>query len=140
MSSDIQARLIESTKSLREEFLSRVAIKTFEDVARDAGIYPTDAYNIVNEWRSTHRIISVRHRNAEWYPAFQFDAQGQPRPVIKEILEILHRDAELTDWDIALWFAGDTGWLDGKTPMECLDSHRDHVFRAATQEALRDVD
>lgn len=40
---------------------------------------------------------------------FQFDADGQPLPIIAELLSILNRDPERSEWDNALWFVSDTG-------------------------------
>jgi hypothetical protein len=91
-----------------------------------------------HRWRKQGKIFSVSYGGGDLYPAFQFGDDGYPLPIVAELLEILGRDAERTDWDNALWFAGDSGWLDGKTPVELLQSDPDLVKQAAEQEALRD--
>ena len=64
------------------------------------------------------------------FPAFQFGADGQPRPEIAAVLAQL-RAAGLDDWQAALWFATPTGWLDDRRPVDVLDHEPDAVAAAA---------
>lgn len=86
----------------------------------------------------TGKSVLHRHGGRELYQAFQFGPDGRPLPIVGEFLAILARDKDLTDWDHALWFAGGSGWLDGKAPIELLQSDPEGVKRAAEQEVLRD--
>ena len=133
---DVHQRMIRDTESLRREFLKTVETTTIERVASLAGLADD---SLVKKWRDSAQIFSIKWREVEYFPSFQFGRDGHPLPIIGEVLSILRRDSDLTQWDVALWFAGDTGWLDGKTPIECLETKPDAVKRAALQEALFDT-
>lgn len=134
----VELKVAEMSADLRREFLEQVPLRTSAQVHERAGFPGGNPSQTVHRWRKQGKIFSVNHGGREWYPAFQFGEDGRPRPIIAELLEILHRDTERTDWDNALWFTGDSGWLDGKTPIDLLHSDPDSVKRAAEQEVLRD--
>ena len=108
-------RNIEARDRMIEEFGSR----TPEEVAA-AGI-PAGA------------VLSVRYRDAEVIPGFQFDEHGHPLPVMADVLAIL-RDVR-TPWEIALWFTFANGWLDGDRPVDYLRTQPEEVIAAARREA-----
>lgn len=135
---DVELNVAEMSADLRREFLEQVPLRTSAQVHERAGFPGGNPSQTVHRWRKQGKIFSVHHGGREWYPAFQFGEDGRPRPIIAELLAILHRDTERTEWDNALWFSGDSGWLDGKTPIEMLVSDPDSVKRAAEQEVLRD--
>jgi CheY-like chemotaxis protein len=134
----VELRVAEMSADLRREFLEQVPLRTSAQVHERAGFPGGNPSQTVHRWRKQGKIFSVNHGGREWYPAFQFGEDGRPLPIIAELLEILHRDTERTDWDNALWFTGYSGWLDGKTPIDLLHSDPDSVKRAAEQEILRD--
>lgn len=57
------------------------------------------------------------------------------RPDVDEVVTPL-RDAGWTEDDIRLWVGSPTGWLDGRIPVEILDSDRRAVAEAVQQVAL----
>lgn len=135
---DVELRVAENTVALRREFIERVPVLTSADVHRNAGFPGSNPSQTVLRWRRSGKIFGINHGGRDLYPAFQFGRDGRPLPMVAEVLAILKRDPERSDWDHALWFAGDTGWLDGKSPIECLQTDPESVKRAAEQEALRD--
>ena len=52
------------------------------------------------------------------YPAFQFDAAGEPRPVVRRVNRILLADQD--PWGAADWWLGGNRWLSGR-PADLLD-------------------
>ena len=80
-----------------------------------------------SRWRREKRVFAVRGGRAQLFPRFQF-ADGNPRPVIKEVLKRLPDD--MTPWQIAFWFRSGNGWLDGKSPEEALGDE-DGILYAA---------
>ena len=80
-----------------------------------------------SRWRREKRVFAVRGGRAQLFPRFQF-ADGNPRPVIKEVLKRLPDD--MTPWQIAFWFRSGNGWLGGKSPEETLGDE-DGVLYAA---------
>jgi hypothetical protein len=135
---DVEQAITEATLTLRAEFLEAVPVLTSAEVsARRSGTFASSESG--REWRPSRRIFSVHDHGQELYPAFQFSEHGQPHPIVAEILAILERDPARTDWDNALWFASDTGWLNGQRPIDCLLSDPSAVRLAAEQEVLRDT-
>jgi hypothetical protein len=135
---DVQLKVAEATVALRTEFLDEVPVLTSAEVHANAGFPRGNASQTVHRWRKGGKIFAINHGGRDLYPAFQFGQDGRPLPTITELLKILRRDPERTDWDNALWFAGESGWLDGKAPKDCLQSDPQAVKRAAEQEVLVD--
>jgi hypothetical protein len=135
---DVELKVAEATVSLRREFLEQVPVLTSAEVHANAGFPGGNPSQTVHRWRKQGKIFAVNHGGRDLYPAFQFGVDGRPLPIIADVLTILKRDSDRADWDNALWFAGDSGWLDGKAPLDCLQSDPDGVKRAAEQEVLRD--
>jgi hypothetical protein len=134
---DVELKVAEATAELRREFLELVPVLTSSQVMENVAFPGGNPSWMVHRWRKQGKIFAVNHGGYDWYPAFQFGEDG-PLPIVAELLEILGRDTQRTDWDNALWFAGDSGWLDGESPIESLQSHPERVKRAAEQEVLRD--
>ena len=135
---DVELKVAEATTDLRREFIERLSLLTSAQVHERAGFPGNNPSATGHRWRKKGQVFSVNYGGRELFPAFQFGNDGRPLPIIGEVLAILARDSERTDWDNALWFAGESGWLDGKTPIELLQSAPDLLKQAAEQEVLRD--
>jgi len=134
-------KVTQTTLELCAEFLDAVPTLTDSELhAKTARFGVSNPAQVVHDWRISGKIFAVTHGGRDLFPAFQFGEDGQPLPVISELLAILNRDPHRTDWDNALWFAGDTGWLDGRRPLDCMLSDRPRVRQAAEQEILRDAE
>ena len=59
---------------------------------------------------------------------------GKPKPIIKDILELV-KD-EWSGWKLALWFISANGYLDGKTPLEAMDTEPGAVLETLGKEAM----
>jgi hypothetical protein len=84
-------------------------------------------------WEQDGRIFSVNHEGNHAFPAFQFDREGQPLPVIAQVLETLGQQSK--GWELALWFLAGNGWLDDRCPVDLLENEPEEVAQAAKQEA-----
>jgi hypothetical protein len=135
---EVELKIAEATVDLRREFLERVPVLTSAQLHERAGFPGSNPSQTGLRWRKQGKLFSINHGGRELYPAFQLGPDGRPLPIAAELLEILARDPDRTEWDNALWFAGESGWLDGKTPMELLQSEPALVKQAAEQEVLRD--
>jgi hypothetical protein len=135
---DIELKIAEDTADLRREFLERVPVSTSAEVHKGAGLPGNNPSQTVHRWRKQGKIFSINYGGRDLYPSFQFGDDGRPLSIVAELLEILGRDKNRSDWDNALWFAADSGWLDGQTPIDLLQSDPDLVKQAAEQEVLRD--
>jgi len=86
-----------------------------------------------HHWKRERRIFSVAHQGRTYFPGFQFDAEGQPRAVIAEVIAALEPCS--SEWELALWFAATSGWLGGRRPVDLLESDPEAVVEAAHREA-----
>jgi hypothetical protein len=81
-------------------------------------------------WRAAGRIFAVTSGGkAALFPGFQFDAGGQPVPVIADILTVLAD--RLDPWSLALWFTGDNSRLGGLRPVDAVSGDPGAVLAAA---------
>jgi poly(hydroxyalkanoate) granule associated protein phasin len=119
----------------RTAFLAEFGTLTSGEVAELAGSSAANRAALANRWKAEGRIFAVETGGQTLFPAFQFLADnGQPRPVIAEILAVLQ--PRLSGWQTALWFTGRNGWLGAKRPVEVLASDPSTVVEAARQEAV----
>jgi hypothetical protein len=120
----------------RSVLLSEFGALTAAEVAELAGSEARNTSALAGRWRREGRLLAVEHHGTTYYPAFQFDSDGKPRPVVQEVLEQLS-SPDTTAWQQALWFTTANGWLDGQRPVDLLDEHPVAVA-AAAREVLRE--
>lgn len=113
----------------RTQLLAEVGALTAADVHRISGSAADNPRATASRWAREGRIFGVEWRERVLYPAFQFDSLGQPRPVIREILELLPE--ALTGWARALWWTAESEALGGSRPLGLLDDPE--LLRAAAQ-------
>lgn len=87
----------------------------------------------VGQWRRQGLVFTVGHQGRSVYPAFQFDEEGRPRPVVADVLATLGQQSH--GWELALWFTSVNGWVDGCRPVDLLSSEPEEVALAAEREA-----
>jgi len=86
---------------------------------------------LASRWKREGKIFSVRHHAKDYFPGFQFEANGQPREAIAAVLDAL---GGAHGWETALWFTGANGYLEGLRPVDLLESKPDAVIEAAKHE------
>ena len=112
---------------LRAEYLSEVPVMTAAKVREKSGLNPRNKSEPASRWKREGKLFAVRKGGIDLYPAFQF-RDGAPNPVIKRVLDAL--PADMSPWQIALWFASGNGWLDGREPQACLARPEDLIGAA----------
>jgi len=129
----LQARRnAEARAAMLEEF----GALTAAEVAELAGSEAKNSSALAGRWRREGRVLAVEHHGTVYYPGFQFDSSGKPRPEIAGVLRYLS-SPDVTSWQQVLWFTSANGWLGGRRPVDLLDDDGDAVV-AAAKEALRD--
>lgn len=121
----------------REDLVNEFGLHDSERVARDADSRAQNRSATASRWLGEKRIFAVDHRGANLFPGFQFGPDGQPRPVIRQVLEVF-APYGLNGWEIALWFTTVTGWLDDNRPVDFLIKSPDDVLEAA-RHAFEDI-
>ncbi|MGJ6127136.1 hypothetical protein QN239_31615 [Mycolicibacterium sp. Y3] len=114
----------------RQELLDEFGVFDSEQVAQLAGSTAKNRSATVSRYLAAGQVFAIEHRGGRYYPAFQFDADGRPRPVIAQVLAALRRYG-LDGWEIALWFTTASGWLDDLRPVDLLDDDPAEVVAAA---------
>ena len=110
------------------EYLETTERFSSADINRFSGASASNVAEPATRWRRQGLIFGIQWGGAYWYPAFQFH-NGNPRPLIKAILELLptHWD----DWDVGFWFwASNEHFETPISPQDALDE-TDAVLKAA---------
>jgi CheY-like chemotaxis protein len=117
----------------RRAFLAEFGTLTSREAAEFAGSRAQNRAALANRWKAEGKIFAVESGGKTLFPAFQFsDDDGQPRPVIAEVLVVLQ--PRYSDWQTALWFTGRNGWLGARRPVDVLQSAPDAAVEAARRE------
>ena len=103
---NVYVRIERKKAEMRATYLRTTKLYTAEDIQ-----------GLGTKWKRAGRVFAVQDGEKDLFPDFQF-ADGQPLPIIQKILEAL--PDYLSPWQTAFWFQSPNGWLDGKTPQECL--------------------
>jgi hypothetical protein len=77
---------------------------------------PPNKSHPASDWKRRGRIYSVNVTGKEYFAGYQFDAMGQPLPIIRDILDALGPIAD--SWKIAAWFHFPNGWIADTPPGE----------------------
>ena len=83
------------------------------------------------QWEAEKRIFAVVYNSVKYYAGYQFDEDGAPLAIVKEVLQHLHCD---DPWSIAAWFYFPNSWIaNGATPVRPKDalSRQHDVIKAA---------
>lgn len=116
----------------REQMFQEFGGLSSAEVAELAGSRASNKAALAHRWRQEGRIFSVPHRGMSYFPGFQFDEQGQPIPVIAEVIQRL--GSRSTEWGMALWFTASNGWLGARRPVDLLREDPQAVVTAADRE------
>ena len=87
----------------------------------------------VRSWWRYERIFAFRHAGHFYFPAFQF-SNGEPKPLVKRLLKLVQPE---DGWHAMYWFVGANSWLEGRLPVELLDSQPDEVVERGTHSVRR---
>ena len=113
----------------RAKFVQDYEMLDAEQVHELFGSAAKNRAALAARWRADGKIFALDYRGRLLYPAFQFDQQGRPKSIIGKVLAMLGGAAG--PWQTAIWFTSANPWLDGKRPLELLDSKPDRVLDAA---------
>ena len=114
----------------RAQFLAEFPTVTSAALAELSGSPPATSQRSASAWRKQGRLFAVTVSGQLRFPVFQLDSHGQPKPVIQRALRPLLA-VGLWDWQLALWFAGANARLDGRRPVDVLDSEPERAVEAA---------
>lgn len=114
---------------IRTRFLEEFPVLTSAAIHARAGHTSKNAAQTAASWKRAGRILSLSYRGRDLFPAFQFDADGRPWPLLKEVLATLPQD--LTSWQRAFWLVAEDFRLDGRKPIDLIQIGDRSVLEAA---------
>lgn len=124
---------VERNGRARAQFLLEDRPYTAAQASKALGSRARNATELASRHKREGRLFTVRDGTTDKYPRFQFDAHGQPLPVIEQILKLIK--GRLEGWEIALWFHANNGWLPQQArPGDLLRRQPDAVLMAAKRE------
>jgi len=116
----------------RGAFLREYGAYSSGDIHRLNDSSATNIAALASGWRSKGRIFAIESDSSLCYPAFQFDDNGKPRKIIAEVIKLF--DDDNVGWQLALWFTMPNALLDGKKPVDILESDPKMIRQAAQEE------
>jgi hypothetical protein len=101
---------------------------TADELAARISASRTGCADTMVRWVREGRLFALDIGGRAVYPAYAFDAAGQPLPVIRRTLQNLSRHDALS---LACWFESPNAYLDGSRPREMLVTDAERVVAAA---------
>ena len=115
---------------VRTKFIASCEMLDAEQVHQLFGSSARNRAALAARWRADGKLFAVEHQGRLLYPGFQFNQQGRPKPIIGKVLAAL--GSAVGPWQTAIWFTTGNAWLDGRKPVDLLDSESKRVLDAAS--------
>jgi hypothetical protein len=125
----VEAQIDADNAEMRAAFLEAYPALDSATLHARAGHTGRNAAQTAASWKRAGRIFAVTHKGRDLFPAFQFDADGRPLPLVRDLLAALPGD--LTPWQRAFWLASPSDELDGDLPVDRLRAGDPRVVEAA---------
>lgn len=126
-----ETRIDVTNAEMRRDFLE--AFKVLDAIAlhERAGHEGSNKSQTAASWRKSDRILGLPFAGKTVYPDFQFDADGQPWPLMRDVLKAL--PADWSGWQRAFWMVSPNEWLDEGLPFEAIRAGDRDVIEAAAE-------
>jgi hypothetical protein len=112
----------------REQFRRDNPSLSSAEVAELGGSRASNKAALANRWKKERRIFSIPVGRTERFPAFQFNESGRPKPALQGVLKSFPK--AISGWEVALWFTAANDWLEGRRPLDLIDSDPDAIVDA----------
>jgi hypothetical protein len=118
--------------SMEDERLAPVmagtAWLTSDELAGRISANRSGCVDTMARWTREGRLFAMDMGDKRVYPAYAFDAAGEPLPVIKRVLQNLFMH---DSFSLACWFESPNTYLDGSRPRDMLVTDPERVVAAA---------
>jgi hypothetical protein len=109
---------------------------TAEQVGRLRDPGAKNPHGAVNRWRTEGKLFALPKGGVLYYPRYAFDEVMEPRPVLAQVIALLHH---YSPYRVASWFESTNGHLGGRRPREALAADAQAVIAAARAHAAGPV-
>lgn len=96
----LQAR---RSAQMRREMLASFGYYSAEELADRHGSKAANRYATATRWSREGKVFGVPLGARTVFPAFQFNRDGQPYPVVRDVLAALPRE-DMSPWAVGLWW------------------------------------
>lgn len=124
------ARAVQAEHNLQLQVAGEFGLLSSTEAGLRLGSRSRTPRNLASSMRRTGRLLALQRRQSAYFPGFQFDDQGQPLLVIRQLRKL----AEECGWSepgITQWLMGPTTYLDDQRPVDLLRSAPESVLAAA---------
>jgi len=119
--------------AMRREMLTTYGYWSAEELADMHGSKAKNRHALASRWAREGRVFTVPLGARNVFPAFQFDPDAEPYPVVADTLAALPRD-EMSTWGVGLWFYANNGWLPGEArPAELIGTREQELIVIAAR-------
>ena len=125
----IEAKIEDDNARLRSGFVKDFEMLTSYQIHERSGSSSKNKAARASDWKKAQKIFSVKIHGKELYPAFQFDADDRPLPLVNPVLK--HLQGEHSPWQIAFWLVSPLNALDGRPPIDLVRDGDKRVVEAA---------
>lgn len=105
-------RSVQAEQNLYDRIAAELGLLTATEAGRRMGSRSRTPHSVASGVRSKGRLLRIRRGNRIVYPGFQFGADGQPLPVIKELLDLAGKLGR-SETGLAQWLFAPTTYLAG---------------------------
>jgi hypothetical protein len=124
-----ELKLQDAVARFRLKFLQSEPCYSSTDLHTLSGSTGRNRSQVAARMKAKQQVFAVRHGDKDLFPAFQFDANGKPWPIMAQVLAAL--PDRMTPWDIAGWFVRRNMDLGGAVPRDLLAEGDARVVQAA---------
>jgi hypothetical protein len=127
----LQAR---RSAQMRRDMLMYFGYFSAEDLADMHGSAAKNRYALAARWAREGRVFGVPLGARNVFPAFQFNAEGVPYPVVAQALAALPRE-DMSPWAVGLWWYANNASLPGEArPAELIGTQdQERIIGAAAR-------
>lgn len=131
------ARSVQAEQNLYDRIAAEFGLLNASEVGRQMSSRSRTPRNLASTARSNGRLLGVRRGSRTVYPGFQFGADAQPLPVIRELLELAGKHGR-SEVGVVQWLCAPTTYpaaehQASRRPVDLLASDPDTVMEAAAR-------
>ena len=126
------ARSIQAEHNLYDRVDGEFGLLTSHEAGMRLGSRSSTPRNRASQLRKSGRLVGLERGGRTLFPGFQFGSDGQPLPVIADLLA-LARSHKRSETGLVQWLCSPTTYLNGARPVELLGSAPERVMDVASE-------
>ncbi len=124
------ARAVQAQESFYDRIAQQFGLLTARETGEQMGSTSNRPDNHAIHARKQGRLVALQRGNRLLFPAWQFDPDGQPLPVVKDLVDLAARHAR-SERGIVEWVSAPSAFFDGSAPAALLADDPDAILEGA---------